>query len=245
MLIAILARSLTYTSRAGKLVRLPLSMVPNNTVVPIVSGINKGLKWITGTGPSRACWLGSYEADHLTALPKLIQPGMTVYDIGANAGFYTLALSRLVGPGGRVIAFEPEATNVHFLRRHVKLNKMENVTIVQAAVVAGSGMVPFEGSAAQGSISQQGSYLVPSISLDEFNGPPPSFIKMDIEGAEVLALRGAERVLKQTHPSLFLATHSEELKRESKSILASMGYRFTQFDCMSPPDGFDFIAVNS
>ena len=244
MLIAKLARSLSYTSRAGKLARLPLSLVPDNRVVPILAGINKGMKWITGSGPSRACWLGSYEADHVSALPKLIRPGMTAYDVGANTGFYTLALSKLVGPSGRVFAFEPEATNVHFLRRHIKLNGLTNVTIVQAAVSSEIGMVPFEGSGATGGVSRQSSYLVPSISLDEFNAPSPSFIKMDIEGAELLALRGAKRLLEQARPALCLATHSPQLRSESMSILSDLGYRFTDFDCENEPQGEDFVAIS-
>jgi len=240
-----LSRFLPHTSPAGRLVRLPLSLVPNNKIVPILTGINKGMKWITGSGTSRACWLGNYEADHLTALTKLVRPGMTVYDVGANAGFYTLAFSRLVGSSGRVFAFEPEATNVQFLRRHVKVNRLKNVTIVQVAISSQAGMVPFEGSFGTGSIAQESFYLVPSISLDQFEGPQPSFIKMDIEGAEVLALRGARGVLGTSRPALCIATHSEELKRESKTLLASLGYRFTGFDCASDTEDRDFIALNT
>jgi hypothetical protein len=118
----------------GQVVRLPLRFVPNNRTVRVLGGINKGSRWITGSGPTHGCWLGNYEADHAIALPRIITPGSIAYDVGANVGFYTLALSRLVGESGHVFAFEPAARSVYFLRRHLELNNIGNVTVVQTAI---------------------------------------------------------------------------------------------------------------
>jgi len=236
------AGRLPHTSFAGKALRFPLRLVPRNVVVPVLGGINRGMRWITGAGTTNGCWLGTYEQDHVSALEKIIRPGMVAYDVGANAGYYTLALSRLVGKAGRVYSFEPDARNAHLLRRHVELNQLQNVVFVQAAVSEGIGLVPFTGW----ELVDSSSYIVPSISLDSFiaeGNPIPDFIKMDIEGAEAAALRGATNLLSKRQTTWIVATHTDELTRICKATLAEYGYRFTGFDCLSDPgNAADFMA---
>jgi FkbM family methyltransferase len=167
---------------------------------------------------------------------------MVAYDVGANAGYYTLALSRLVGKSGRVFSFEPDARSAHLLRRHLELNDLRNVTFVQAAVSGEVGLVPFTGW----EVVDSSSYVVPSISLDSFiasGNPSPDFIKMDIEGAEGAALIGASNLLSKRQTSWLLATHSDELTVSCKATLAKYGYHFTGFDCASDPgNASDFMA---
>jgi FkbM family methyltransferase len=176
---------------------------------------------------------------------------MVAYDLGANAGFYTLALSRIVGDSGHVFSFEPEAGNAYLFRRHMEMNKLRNVTFVQAAVSHSTGLVGFNAklTEASGEIGQEGSYLVPSISLDEFiaaGNPLPNFIKMDIEGAEGMALDGAGILLSKARPNFLLATHTDQLTVYCKALLSQNGYRFTNFDCVSAPGaGGDFMALAS
>jgi FkbM family methyltransferase len=220
--------SLSPKSLLGRIARLPLSLVPHGIEMPVMGGINKGMRWITGTGPNRGCWLGTYEADHYPLLRELVKPGMVAYDLGANAGFFTLAFSRLVGKGGHVYAFEPEARNARDLQRNVAINHLANVTVVQAAVSESSGLVGFGGANATGKIGASNSYLVPAISLDEFVGAGnrmPDVVKMDIETAEVRALRGAHKVL-ACRIAWIMETHSAELRNECKAIMAHFGYRF-------------------
>src|SRR5688572_27975846 len=88
----------------GALLRLPLRAIPKRTTVKVQSGINRGMKWIVGSS-IHGCWLGTYELEKQPVIERFVRPGMTVFDIGANAGFYTLAFSRLVGEEGRVWAF--------------------------------------------------------------------------------------------------------------------------------------------
>lgn len=230
---ALLKRLLpSHTSIAGRVLRLPLKLLPKESVVGILSGPNKGMRWVRGAGITNACWIGNYEQDHLAALPKLVKPGMTVYDVGAHTGYYTLALARLVGEKGRVFAFEPESRNVHYLRRHVQLNGLRNVTIVQAAISDRHGLVGFEDIY----ISAKSPYLVPTISLDEFlasDHPQPDFLKMDIEGAEWPALHGATAILEKGAAAWMLATHSEQLRMDCQAKLAEYGFRFADFDTVS------------
>ena len=233
----------SHTSALGRALRMPLRLLPRDVVVRIVSGPNRGMKWIRGAGITNACWVGNYEADHLAALPRLVKPGMIVYDVGAHTGYYTLALAQLVGEKGHVYAFEPEARNMYFLRRHVKLNALRNVTVVQAAVSDKTGLVGFENiHFAQGS-----QYLVPTMSLDEFAAaghPLPTFLKMDIEGAEWPALHGASAILDKAEAAWMLATHSDQLRIDCRAKLASRGYRFTAFDCTTDPGNEnDFLVL--
>jgi hypothetical protein len=80
----------------GKVLRLPLRLLPKGMVVPILTGPAKGQKWIVGSS-NHGCWLGTYELEKQAVLERFVKPGMTVYDIGAQAGFYSLFFSRLVG----------------------------------------------------------------------------------------------------------------------------------------------------
>jgi FkbM family methyltransferase len=216
-------------------------------VVRVATGINKGKLWITGTGPTNGCWIGTYEADHTVALLNLVRPGMIAYDVGANAGYYTLALSSLVGDTGHVYSFEPEARNADALRRHIQLNRLRNVTLVQVAANDRSGMVGFQGTSATGSISSHDEYKVPCISLDEFvaaGNPSPSFIKMDIEGAERAALVGSASILSRGDVTWLMATHSEKLRNQCRALMVDYGYRFGGLDGRGDPgEAADFVAI--
>lgn len=206
--------------------------MPKHLVVRVLSGPNRGMRWVRGAGITNACWIGNYEADHLAVLPKLVRPGMVVYDVGAHTGYYTLALSQLVGEAGHVYAFEPESRNVHYLRRHVKLNGLRNVTVVQAAISDKTELVGFEDI----HFSKGSEYLVPTISLDEFiaaGHPLPQFLKMDIEGAEWPALQSARTILEKAEAIWMLATHSEQIRDNCRAKLAGHGYRFAAFDTVS------------
>jgi FkbM family methyltransferase len=243
--LATISNRISHRTVAGRLLRLPLHLVPDDLVVPVLGGINRGMRWSAGAGPNSKCWLGTFEEDHAPALQQLVRKGMVAYDIGANSGFYTLALSRLVGSSGKVFSFEPDARSTYYLRRHLRLNKIENVTVVQIAISNSTGLVAFDGW----KVIQSGAYVVPTISLDEFiaaGHPEPGFIKMDIEGAEAAALQGAQQLLDSAHPNWLMATHSAELTVSCKATLASYGYRFTGFDCVSDPgDAGDFMALCS
>ncbi len=87
----------------GRVLRIPLKLLPANSIVRIRRGPAKGLRWIVGSS-THGCWLGTYEMDKQRALSQFVKPGMTVYDIGAQAGFYTLAFARQVADAGRVLS---------------------------------------------------------------------------------------------------------------------------------------------
>ena len=86
-------------SLTGRLLRIPLKLLPADSTVRIRRGPAKGLRWIVGSA-THGCWLGTYELDKQRVLERFVKHGMTVYDIGAQAGFYALVFSRLVGEAG-------------------------------------------------------------------------------------------------------------------------------------------------
>jgi FkbM family methyltransferase len=219
----------------GDFLRYPLALIPKRAVVKVLAGINQGMKWTVGS-TNHSCWLGGYELDMQGAVRRLIGPGMTVFDIGANAGFYTLAFSRLVGNRGQVWAFEPFAENAHNLVRHVGLNGLANVTVVQAAVADRGGLAGLRVGVdrSTGALSDDAPYKVPTVSLDGLVeagiAPAPDAIKIDVEGAEVLVLEGARSLVAAKRPVLFVALHGAEEKRRCREILASYGYEVFLLD---------------
>lgn len=227
---------LNSTSVLGRLARIPLRLVPADAVLTVRGGVIKGSRWIAGSSIHGA-WLGSYERDKQDFIAKLVRPGMVVWDIGANAGFYTLAFARLVGKTGRVYAFEPLAENAQNILAHVRLNGVTNAVLVQAALSAEVGLSGFEtgGLNAEGRLSDDGKdYLVPTWSVDEFlSGRPnarPDLLKIDVEGAESAVLMGARALLSSTAPDILLATHGVDEHKRCSSLLTDFGYALYQFD---------------
>ncbi len=234
-LLASTAHRFGRSTLGGSLLRLPLALVPKTAVVPVFGGPLRGLRWIVGS-TSHGAWLGTYEHSKLLSFSSFIQERMTVWDIGANVGIYTLLSSLLVGPSGKVIAFEPLPINLRYLREHVRLNSLHNVTVCAAAVSSRSGTVCFSPglTRSEGKLSANGSLQVSAISLDEaveqHSVPLPDLIKMDIEGGELAALQGAVAVLSGSSPIIFLATHGRRTRDECISLLDSLGYEVTPLD---------------
>jgi len=222
-------------SLLGALLRLPLRAIPKSAVVRVLSGVNKGMRWVVGSSV-HGCWLGHYEFDKQAAVRRLVKPGMKVFDVGANAGFYTLAFARLVGESGHVWAFEPIAENVQNLRRHVALNGLANVTVVQAAVAEHAGVARFAMSEGKsmGWLADRGNLDVPSVALDDFcvqaGIGSPDLIKFDIEGGEGVALKGAARVLALGRSTILLALHGYQQEKYCLALLRAGGYVLQYLD---------------
>ena len=218
-----------FRSPIGKLFRLPLKLIPAKTVLPILQGKLKGKKWIKGSSIN-GCWLGTYEFDKQILFEKYVKPGMVVYDIGANAGFYTLLSAVLTGSNGKVFAFEPVPQNIFYIKKHLGLNKITNTVVVEKAVSDKISKLKFDLSSnpSMGHFSENGKIEVEAISLDEFTkqgNPLPDLIKMDIEGAEFDALIGAKEILKTKKPVIFIATHGDAVKKNCLELLKEMSYK--------------------
>jgi FkbM family methyltransferase len=206
------------------IIRLPLRLVPRGAVMRIRSGPLRGYRWIAGSAP-HGSWLGTYESHVQGLFCERVKPGDIVFDVGANVGFFTLLASKLVGPNGHVYAFEPLPRNLHYLERHLRLNGITNVTIQPLAIAAATGSARFRSGqhASMGQLTDAGDLEVATASLDDLiaNGtvPRPAFIKMDIEGAESDALRGAPAFLGATGLTIVLSTHGHVQQERCWSAL--------------------------
>ena len=221
---------ISHKSLLGKFLRFFIMFIPSEIRMPILQGRLRGKQWIVGSS-QHGCWLGSYEYEKQLVFENRVTEGSIVFDLGAHVGFYTLLASVLVGSKGRVLAFEPMPVNLFYLKEHVKLNRITNVTIIEAAVSDCSGVASFvQGSSSFGGhISSQGTLQVKTVSLDELISqgkiPIPNYIKMDVEGAEMHVLVGAKSMLADAHPTILLATHGQDIHQQCCKFLASLGYQ--------------------
>ena len=226
---------INYRSFLGKLLRLPLRLIPKTRVMPILQGRLRGKKWIVGAG-EHGYWLGSYEMNKRQAFEAEIEPGTVIYDIGANVGYFSLLAAVLTGKEGKVFAFEPLPRNIEFLRKHIELNKMAQISVIEAAVSDHSGEAYFDlgASSAMGHLSEAGEMRVRMVCLDEMLDKgdllPPDYIKVDVEGAEYEALQGARHLLETHRPVLFLDTHNRKAHNLTIALLEEIGYRFKILD---------------
>jgi FkbM family methyltransferase len=227
---------LTSKTRLGRLVRLPLALIPPRAVVRVRGGPNEGLRWRVGSSV-HGCWLGTYERDKAAILHRFLAEGMSVWDVGANAGYYTLMFSRAVGPTGEVVAIEPFPANLSNLIDHVAWNAVGNTTVVAAAVGSRAGLAGFEpgpsNSMGQTKV-ERCPLMVPLLELDrlheELGFRRPQVVKMDIEGAEVAALSAARSLLRNQAVAWFISLHGEEATRGTERILRDSGYSLFQVD---------------
>ena len=141
-----------------------------------------------------------------------VKVGDNVVDLGANIGYFTLILAKLVGPTGKVFAFEPDPRNLTLLKKNIEYNNYKNVIIVPKAVSNVNdkctlyvGQKTFGQNKIYKPEKTRTQKFIPTdsetIRLDDFFKANNllnkiSFIKMDIEGAEVLALSGMKKILK-------------------------------------------------
>lgn len=215
------------TSMVSRAVGLPLRLVPRGAVMRVMSGPLRGRKWIAGAG-THGCWLGTYERLTQRILRQYVRSGDVVIDAGANAGFFTMLASRLAGPQGLVYAIEPLERNARFIRRHIALNSVANVHVLQLALSdhAGTALFSAERNPSMGHISDGGDVEVELATLDELarSMPSPSLVKMDIEGGEHAALLGGREMLRRARPVILLSEHGWEQHQSCGRLLADLGY---------------------
>lgn len=145
----------------------------------------------------------SYEPMTTKIISKLIKDGDVVVDVGANIGYYTLLFSRLVGKNGVVYAFEPGPTNFEFLEKNIELNGYKNIVAEKKAVSDTAGIIKLYmhetnpgGHTIKNAYENLKSIDVESITLQNyFSDKKICFIKVDVEGAEDLVLKGAGRII--------------------------------------------------
>jgi FkbM family methyltransferase len=181
---------------------------------------------------------GEYEP-HLTAVfERYCRPGMTVVDVGANLGYYTLLAATLVGPSGRVVALEPNSENCRLLLSSLRRSGLANVQVLPVAADVGTGWAYYSthvgsngGLIDDGDLLTRPGVVVPTFRLDDLVAGPVGLVKMDVEGAEARVVRGATRLIEHERPIVTTELKEEMLTRVSNTTLGeylsyfeSLGY---------------------
>jgi FkbM family methyltransferase len=175
---------------------------------------------------------GTYEP-HLTAVfERHCRPGMTVVDVGANLGYFSLLASRLVGPTGRVVALEPNSENCRLLLSSLRLNGSSNVELFPVAADEAAGWAYYAthigsngGLVDDGDLLSRFGTVVPTFRLDDLVEGKVDFLKMDVEGAEGRVVQGATRIIEKDRPIVTTELKEEMLQRVSgRSVADYLGY---------------------
>lgn len=203
------------------------------TEVTVAGGGLQGASLLLDMQSEKDYWLGTYEMELQRAIQDWVKPGNVVYDLGANVGYVSLLFARAVGPQGRVFAFEPLPANQARLRQNVGLNPGINVQLIPAAAAERSGRAAFalHGSDDMGHLHASSSQpatktiQVETIALDDFGNVHPHLVKIDVEGAEALVLKGMHTLLRTAKPILLIELHGYEAGRACWQLLADAGYQ--------------------
>jgi FkbM family methyltransferase len=218
---------------AAKLINYGKRLIRNQDAT-ISHGVGRGLKFNTGNA-NVGYALGTSEPEVQKALAMLMKAGDVFFDIGANVGFYTILGARLVGPSGKVVAFEPFPDSAATAQKNAGLNGFSNVNVIKKAVSNKSGNanlilsaeatmaklegIPFESKST-------GSIAVELVSIDEFlTSPgtvPPTLVKIDVEGAEIEVLQGMSGTVSKYAPLILCENHGRNA--DVSRLLEEYGY---------------------
>ncbi len=177
---------------------------------------------------------GIYEPVETTMIKKLIKPNYVVLDIGANIGYFTLMMAK---QSKQLYAFEPEPRNYQTLQKNIEFNHLENVHLYNYAIAEVSGITTLHlcdtnrgmHRIYESQFCKEGTVNVETIAIDDLI-EYADFIKIDIEGAELGALKGMKRLLKKHHPILLMEFHPPSIieygvqPRDVFDFVVEMGY---------------------
>ncbi len=227
-----------------------------------------------GNDLSRALYIaGAYEPNEFMLLSRVLQPGMTFIDVGANDGLYTLFAAKRVGSKGRVISIEPSDREYGRLMRNIRLNHLANILPLKKAASDREGFgvlrIAEAGHAGQNTLgdfayaidqerTEQVSLTTVDKIVEESGIQRADIIKIDAEGAELSVLRGASNTLTRDKPLILFELVEAALVKQGVSredllgFLQGSGYCFRVFGPFGRPeavrsvdlDGVNIIAVH-
>ena len=216
--------------------QLVKTVFPNGKKVRIRSAYGEGLYFWLDKYTDNGFVLGFYEEELTELLSQNVKRDTVFYDLGAHWGYFSILASKFVGIKGKVYAFEPMPQNFQRLEQNIRINNVKNIATLNLAVSDENRTIKFSNS----SDTFANTYInagsedfieVKSISLDQFvlekSVSPPHFIKIDVEGAEIDVLKGAERLIREHRPVIHLSTHDIHLKgvdEKCKLWMQNAGY---------------------
>lgn len=235
-------RNLGKITMLRSLVKKLFSMIFYNGKVTLIKfGPLKNYKWVCHEDHQWWMPLGLYEKETTNWILESLDFSDTFFDVGANAGYFTLLGSKCVGDQGEVVSFEPMPMNCETISQHINANEIENVTLESLAISNETGLVRFaieennpnshllkvELSHAKSLVRE--TLEVTSTTLDDFissTGMIPNVLKVDVEGAEKMVLEGAGRLLASSKKTKWIiSTHSGLLYDQCKRIMLDNGFK--------------------
>ena len=235
--------------RAGRASRALLSTASDwygRAPVPIAGGLGHLLYVSTADLPldhahAGLIVRGTLEPPVQEALRRLLAPGDVFYDVGANVGFFTLIGARLVGPAGRVVAFEPVPWCATAVAHNIALNGFAHAEIRAEAVGGADGpsRLLVVGEASWSHLESTGRHAdvrdeidVDVVALDSLVAagtiPPPDVLKIDTEGAELQAIEGARATIARHRPAIVCELH--DTNEAFVALMDELGYVTTNLD---------------
>jgi len=179
--------------------------------------------------------LGSYEASSVALVRELVKPGMHTLDVGAQTGFFTCLMARLVGGKGRVHAFEPMPPSFEVLEKNVRENRFARIVELHP-MAASSAPATIEGTMVSnmyvvGQVVGGEPVRIEAVRIDDLVTDRIDFVKIDIEGHEPSAIEGMRRLIERHRPTIvtevneyWLRCGSKSSGREYLELLSSLGY---------------------
>jgi FkbM family methyltransferase len=176
---------------------------------------------------SRGCLFDAYEPVETGLVRQYLTAGDVFFDIGANIGWFSLLASTIVGPNGHIHAFEPRTPTVEYLRRSVVMNGLESVVTIHDFGLDSVSSEQFLGwvkdtpnpgsSMIMSSAIKNGFESIPIrlVAMDSLNISRVSFVKIDVEGAEMRVLEGGANTLSRNRPIVLSEIHPVQLQRVS------------------------------
>jgi hypothetical protein len=162
---------------------------------------------------------GDFESHFYNVAKNVVKFGDTCIDCGANLGYHTVTLSKLVGANGKVLSFEPLRVIFQQLSANVFFNDLRNVFTLNCAIGDQRGVIQMDyvdidnrrGVNIGGTKVGTGGDMVEMVKLDNLAIENVSFIKIDVQGSEVMLLRGAEELIKKSRPIMFVEVENNWL----------------------------------
>ena len=220
------------------------------------AGPAKGLIYPVVLPEDKGVWTGTYELDFVDRLASSVPPGGICFDIGGWQGYFAGVMA--YAGASKIYVCEPLPFNCKRIMRLIDLNPHHQIMLEQAAVGEHDGVATFqvmpessmgklENSPFQEDQSSKDTITVRMVTLDslcESRGiPSADVIKIDVEGAEMMVLRGAINMLKTSKPHLFVEAHSRDLTIQVMDFLVARGYAVTTLETGQPPDGMSEPAL--
>ncbi len=182
---------------------------PSDVAYVSVGGIDVALDMADRSVSAHIIETGEWEPQVVHVLRKYLTVGSVFVDIGANVGWHSAVGSSIVGPGGRVYSIEPNPDNARLIAHTIQRNDLTNVELLPFALSERTGFAAFRsaigsnGGFAWGndpSFIDPAVTIVPTVRFDDLDIAHVDVIKMDVEGAEPMVMRGAVKMIERDHP---------------------------------------------